>query len=161
MLIKFPPSEVPSTKVGQASILAVSPFMKIWCRNNTVSELRKMELRSSWEQGGFLEDAAILKGLRKHDTNISNWSTYSSSASTIRNTRLCMYENVWMNNEYVYYRKDVLKTYLIKYLFLFRILSAWGDLMYWSTICFHRRLMLTKWNKICTSIFRISIFLPA
>ena len=84
----FPPSEVPNTSVGHASILAVRPFMKIWWRNKTVSELRKMELRSSWEQGGFFDDAAILNGLRKHETNTSNCSTYSSSASTIRNTKL-------------------------------------------------------------------------
>ena len=39
-----PPSDVPSTRVGQESILAVSPFRKIWWRKRTVSELRKMEL---------------------------------------------------------------------------------------------------------------------
>jgi hypothetical protein len=38
---------------------AVSPFRKIWWRKRTVSELRKMELMSSWEQGGLLLLAAI------------------------------------------------------------------------------------------------------
>lgn len=32
--------------------------------------------------------AAILNGLRKHEMSVSSWSTYSSSDSTIRNTRL-------------------------------------------------------------------------
>ena len=47
-----------------------------------------MELMSSWEQGGALEEAAILKGRRKQEMRISSCSTYSSSASTMRNTRL-------------------------------------------------------------------------
>ena len=82
------PSDVPSTNVGQESILAVRPFRNIWWRNKTVSEFRKMELMSSWEQGGFLDEAAILNGRRKHEIRISNCSTYSSSASTILNTKL-------------------------------------------------------------------------
>jgi hypothetical protein len=67
---------------------AVRPFRKIWCRKRTVSELRKMELMSSWVHGGFLLLAAILKGRRKQEMRISSWSTYSSSDSTIRNTKL-------------------------------------------------------------------------
>jgi hypothetical protein len=47
-----------------------------------------MEFTSSWEHGGFLELAAILKGLKKQDTKTSSCSMYSSSASTIRNTKL-------------------------------------------------------------------------
>jgi len=47
-----------------------------------------MEFTSSWEHGGFLELAAILKGLKKQDTKTSNCSIYSSSDSTIRNTKL-------------------------------------------------------------------------
>ena len=53
------PRDVPRTSVGQESILAVSPFRKIWWRKSTVSELRKMELMSSWEHGGLLLLAAI------------------------------------------------------------------------------------------------------
>ena len=55
------PRDVPRTRVGQESIRAVSPFRKIWWRKRTVSELRNMELMSSWEQGGLLLLAAILK----------------------------------------------------------------------------------------------------
>jgi hypothetical protein len=43
---------------------------------------------SSWVHGGFLLLAAILKGRRKQEIKISSWSTYSSSDSTIRNTKL-------------------------------------------------------------------------
>ena len=82
------PREVPSTRVGHESILAVRPFRKIWWRKRTVSEFRKMELMSSWEQGGALEEAAILNGRRKQEMSISSCSTYSSSASTMRKTRL-------------------------------------------------------------------------
>ena len=82
------PSDVPSTSVGQDSIRAVSPFRKIWWRKRTVSAFRKMELMSSWVQGGLLLLAAILKGRRKQEMRISNCSTYSSSASTMRKTRL-------------------------------------------------------------------------
>ena len=84
----FPPRDVPKTRVGQDSILAVSPLRKIWWRKRTVSELRKIELMSSWVHGGFLLLAAILKGRRKQEIRISSWSTYSSSDSTIRNTKL-------------------------------------------------------------------------
>ena len=83
-----PPKDVPRTRVGQDSIRAVRPLRKIWWRKRTVSELRKIELISSCVQGGFFEEAAILKGLRKQEMMISSCSTYSSSASTIRNTRL-------------------------------------------------------------------------
>ena len=83
-----PPRDVPKTRVGQDSMRAVRPFKKIWCKNSTVSLFRKIELMSSCVQGGFLLLAAILKGLRKHEISISNCSTYSSSASTIRNTKL-------------------------------------------------------------------------
>ncbi len=83
-----PPSDVPKTRVGHDSMRAVKPFRKIWCRKRTVSELRNIELMSSWVQGGFLLLAAILKGLRKQEIRISSWSTYSSSDSTIRNTKL-------------------------------------------------------------------------
>ena len=79
---------VPKTKVGHDSILAVRPFKNIWWRKRTVSAFRKIEFVSSWVQGGFLLLAAILKGRRKQDTRISNCSTYSSSDSTMRNTKL-------------------------------------------------------------------------
>lgn len=82
------PRHSPSTSVGQLSILAESPLRKIWWRNSSVSEFRKMLFTSSWLQGGFFDDAAILKGRRKQDTRRFSCSTYSSSASTIRNTRL-------------------------------------------------------------------------
>lgn len=43
-------------------------------------------------------------------------------------------------------------------LFLFRMLSAWGLLMYCSTICFHRLLHSQPLKKLCTFlILRISI----
>ena len=83
-----PPNDVPKTRVGHDSIRAVRPLRKIWWRNKTVSLLRNIELISSWVQGGFLLLAAILKGLRKHEMRISSCSTYSSSASTMRNTKL-------------------------------------------------------------------------
>lgn len=38
----------------------------------TVSELRKIELTSSCEHGGFFEDAAILNGRRKQETKTWN-----------------------------------------------------------------------------------------
>ena len=82
------PREVPNTRVGHESMRAVRPLRKIWWRKRTVSELRKMELMSSCEHGGLFEEAAILKGLRKQEMRISSCSTYSSSASTIRNTKL-------------------------------------------------------------------------
>lgn len=41
--------------------------------------LRKMLLTSSWLMGGFLELAAILKGLRKQLTSMYSWWTYLSS----------------------------------------------------------------------------------
>ncbi|MPC55935.1 hypothetical protein E2C01_049884 [Portunus trituberculatus] len=47
-----------------------------------------MLLTSSWVLGGFLLDAAILNGLKKHETSRLSCSTYSSSASTMRNTKL-------------------------------------------------------------------------
>lgn len=81
-------SPLPNTKVGQLSILEVSPLRNIWWRNNTVSLFRNMEFTSSWEHGGFLELAAILKGRRKQETKTSICSMYSSSDSTIRNTKL-------------------------------------------------------------------------
>ena len=90
------PREVPNTSVGHESMRAVRPLRNIWWRNKTVSELRKMELMSSCEQGGFLELAAILKGRRKHEIKISNCSTYSSSASTIRNTKLINNKMIWI-----------------------------------------------------------------
>lgn len=53
-----------------------------------VSLFRKIELTSSWVQGGFCELAAILIGRRKQEMSRCSCSTYSSSASTIRKTRL-------------------------------------------------------------------------
>jgi hypothetical protein len=79
---------LPRTKVGHDSILAVNPFRKIWWRNMIVSEFKKIELTSSCVQGGFWLEAAILKGLRKQEMRSCSCSMYSSSASTIRNTRL-------------------------------------------------------------------------
>ena len=79
---------LPSTRVGQLSIRADRPFRNIWCRNRSVSEFRKIELTSSWLHGGSFEEADILNGLRKPVTKMFSCSTYSSSASTIRNTRL-------------------------------------------------------------------------
>lgn len=38
--------------------------------------LRKMLLTSSWLMGGFLELAAILRGLRKQFTRMQSWWTY-------------------------------------------------------------------------------------
>ena len=43
---------------------------------------------SSWVQGGFCEQAAIRRGRKKQETTISNCFRYSSSSSTIRNTKL-------------------------------------------------------------------------
>lgn len=140
---------LPKTSVGHDSSRDVSPLRKIWCRKSTVSELRKIELTSSWEHGGRFDDAAILNGRRKHDTSTcgcgkgmnderkfcegkftSSCSRYSSSASTMLNTRL----------------------------FRFRMLSACGDLMYSSTICFHRRRHSQPRKKLCTFlIFRSSM----
>ena len=68
--------------------MPVSPFRKIWWRKRTVSEFRKIEFISSWENGGLFEEAAILNGLKKQEIKISSCSMYSSSASTIRNTKL-------------------------------------------------------------------------
>lgn len=84
--------------------------------------MRKIELTSSCEQGGRFELAAILNGRKKHATNTSSCSKYSSSASTMLNTRL----------------------------FRFRMLSACGDLMYISTICFQRRRHNQPRKKLCT-----------
>lgn len=67
------PAVLPSTNVGHDSSREVRPFRKIWCRNSTVSEFRKIELTSSCEHGGRLELAAILNGRRKHAT--STWET--------------------------------------------------------------------------------------
>lgn len=53
-----------------------------------VSTLRNIELISSCEQGGFCEQTAIRSGRKKHETTISNCLRYSSSSSTIRNTKL-------------------------------------------------------------------------
>lgn len=71
---------------------------------------KKIELTSSWVIGGFLEDAAILSGRRKQVTRVESCRLYSSSHSTILNTML----------------------------FRFLMLSACGERMYNSTICFHR-----------------------
>lgn len=63
-----------------------------------------------------------MKGRKKHATSTSSCSRYSSSASTILNTRLLR----------------------------FLILSACGDLMYSSTICFQRRRHNQPRKKLCT-----------
>lgn len=112
----------PKTKVGQLSSLDVNPLRKIWCKNSTVSLFKNIELTSSWEHGGFFDEAAILNGLKKQETKTSICSMYSSSASTIRNTRL----------------------------FRFLMLSAWGLLMYCSTICFQRLRQSHPLKKLCT-----------
>ena len=65
---------LPKTNVGHDSSLDVNPLRKIWWRNNTVSELRKIELTSSCEHGGRFDDAAILKGRRKQETKTCNES---------------------------------------------------------------------------------------
>lgn len=44
------PYVLPRTSVGHDSSRDVNPLRKIWWRNNTVSELRKMELTSSWRE---------------------------------------------------------------------------------------------------------------
>lgn len=41
-----------------------------------------MQLISSWVIGGLFEHAAILRGLKKFETKISNWHIYSPSLST-------------------------------------------------------------------------------
>lgn len=112
----------PSTRVGHDSSRDVKPFKNIWCKKRTVSQFKKIELTSSCEHGGRFELAAILKGRKKHDTRTSSCSMYSSSASTMLNTRL----------------------------FRLRILSAWGDFMYSSTICFQRRRHNQPRKKLCT-----------
>lgn len=101
----------PSTRVGHDSSRDVRPFKNIWCKKRTVSQFKKIELTSSCEHGGRFELAAILKGRKKQETSTSSCSMYSSSASTMLKTRLLR----------------------------LRMLSAWGDLMYSSTICFQRR----------------------
>lgn len=70
---------LPRTSVGHDSSRDVRPFKKIWCRKRTVSELRKIELTSSWLHGGFLDDAAILKGLKKHETRTCTWKIINLS----------------------------------------------------------------------------------
>ncbi len=84
--------------------------------------LRKTELTSSWVIGGFLELAAILRGRRKTVTRAESCLTYSSSHSTIP------------------------KTILLR----LRILSAWSERMYSSTICFHRLRHNHPRKKLCT-----------
>ena len=102
-----------------------------------------MELISSWEQGGFLEDAAILKGRRKQEIRTSSCSTYSSSASTIRNTRLKILTSFKRSN-------IQLRGKSLSHQFRFRMLSACGELMYCSTICFHRRRQSQPRKKLWT-----------
>lgn len=68
LILQYALIVLPRTSVGHDSRREVKPLRKIWWRNNTVSELRKMELTSSCEHGGRFEDAAILKGRRKHET---------------------------------------------------------------------------------------------
>ena len=84
--------------------------------------LRNMELTSSCVTGGFLELAAMRSGRRKQVTKQDSWRLYSSSHSTMENT--------------------------IE--FLLRMLSAWGDRMYSSTICFHRLRHNQPRKKLCT-----------
>lgn len=62
---------------------------------------RKIQLTSSWLNGGLFELAAILKGLKKHDTSVDMLCIYSLSVSTS-----------WKQIE-----------------FLWRMLSAWGERM--------------------------------
>ena len=118
----------PRTNVGHDSNLDVRPLKKIWWRNKTVSEFKNIELTSSCEQGGRFELAAILNGRKKQATKTSNCSRYSSSASTMLKTRL----------------------------FLFLMLSAWGDLMYSSTICFQRRRHSQPRKKLWTFLIFLS-----
>lgn len=73
--------------------------------------LRNIELTSSWVMGGFFELAAMRSGRRNTETRVDSCFTYSSSHSTMPNTML----------------------------FLLRMLSAWSERMYSSTICFQRR----------------------
>lgn len=84
--------------------------------------LRNIELTSSWVIGGFLLLAAMRSGRRKTDTRADSCLTYSSSHSTKLNT--------------------------IE--FRFRMLSAWSDRMYNSTICFQRRRHSHPRKKLCT-----------
>ena len=102
---------------------------KLWSANINLHLLKSklylfknIELTSSWEIGGFLDDAAIRRGRKKHVTRVDNWRLYSSSHSTI------------------------LKTILFRFL----ILSAWGERMYNSTICFHRLLHNQPRKKLWT-----------
>lgn len=48
-------------------------------RHTHTNLLRKTLLTSSWLMGGFLELAAILRGLRKQLTRMQSWWTYLSS----------------------------------------------------------------------------------
>lgn len=121
----------PKTSVGHDSSRDVKPFKNIWCKKSTVSEFKKIELTSSWDNGGRFELAAILNGRKKQETNTSNCSMYSSSASTMLNTRLLR----------------------------FRILSACGELMYSSTICFQRRRHNQPRKKLCTCLQTILPFI--
>jgi hypothetical protein len=94
-----------------------------WRSKETPTDLlRKMELTSSWVSGGFLELAAMRRGRRKTDTRALSCFTYSSSHSTIPKMML----------------------------FLLRMLSAWSERMYSSTICFHRRRHSQPRKKLCT-----------
>lgn len=70
---------------------------------------RKIELTSSWVIGGFFELAAIRRGRRNTVTRALSCLTYSSSHSTMP------------------------KMMLLR----LRMLSAWSERMYSSTICFH------------------------
>ena len=81
-----------------------------------------MELTSSWVIGGFLELAAIRSGRRNTVTRVDSCLTYSSSHSTMPKTIL----------------------------FLLRMLSAWSERMYSSTICFQRRRHNHPRKKLCT-----------
>lgn len=109
---------LPSTRVGHDSRRDVRPFKKIWWRKRTVSELRKMEFTSSWLSGGRFDDAAILKGRRKHDTRTcgrherrkrkkhrQDWLIKSkSSARSIDSSDFDIPNVSWMEiNEIIYY----------------------------------------------------------
>lgn len=124
-----------------------------------------MEFTSSWLSGGRFDDAAILKGRRKHDTRTcgrhekrrekhrQDWLIEAKKFSAFYwffwfwHPERIMDGNQWdilhtarpkitsSCSRYSSSASTIEKTKLLRFL----MLSACGDLMYSSTICFHRR----------------------
>ena len=58
------------------SVIQNKAKMDMFIQIHRTHLLRKMLLTSSWQMGGFLELAAILRGLRKKLTSMKSWWTY-------------------------------------------------------------------------------------